>query len=146
VRFRTVVRDTQDTAYVIFAVATGMALGANHPLVALCGLAIVGATALLLRKRGVPIMPPPNGALPYELRVRLAIGKDADALLAPVLDEYASQRRLAAVSTARQGLSLDTTYALALRNNAHSSALVAALNRLDGVQNVELNRRADEFE
>jgi hypothetical protein len=146
VRFRTVVRDTQDTAYVIFAVATGMALGANHPLVALCGLAIVGATALLLRKRGVPIMPPPNGALPYELRVRLAIGKDADALLAPVLDEYASQRRLAAVSTARQGLSLDTIYALALRNNAHSSALVAALNRLDGVQNVELNRRADEFE
>src|SRR6476646_5219681 len=31
VRFRTVVRDTQDTAYVIFAVAIGMAIGANHP-------------------------------------------------------------------------------------------------------------------
>ena len=31
VRFRTVVRDTQDTAYVIFAVAVGMAVGANHP-------------------------------------------------------------------------------------------------------------------
>ena len=30
VRFRTVVRDTQDTAYVIFAVAVGMAVGANH--------------------------------------------------------------------------------------------------------------------
>src|SRR6476620_8494987 len=28
VRFRTVVRDTQDTAYVIFAVAVGMAVGA----------------------------------------------------------------------------------------------------------------------
>jgi uncharacterized protein DUF4956 len=34
VRFRTVVRDTQDTAYVIFAVAVGMAVGANHPSVA----------------------------------------------------------------------------------------------------------------
>ena len=42
VRFRTVVRDTQDTAYVIFAVAVGMAVGANHPLVALCGLVVVG--------------------------------------------------------------------------------------------------------
>jgi hypothetical protein len=30
VRFRTVVRDTQDTAYVIFAVAIGMAVGANR--------------------------------------------------------------------------------------------------------------------
>jgi len=146
VRFRTVVRDTQDTAYVIFAVATGMALGANHPSVALCGLVIVGGAALMLRKRGVPLMPPPNGALPYELRVRIAIGKDAEALLGPVFDEYTSQRRLASVSTARQGLSLDTAYALALRNNAHSSTFVAALNRLDGVQNVELNRRSEEFE
>src|SRR6476661_7267657 len=55
VRFRTVVRDTQDTAYVIFAVATGMALAANHPLVALCGLVVVGVTALMLRRRtGTP--------------------------------------------------------------------------------------------
>src|SRR4029078_12626198 len=51
VRFRTVVRDTQDTAYVIFAVAVGMSMGANHPSVALCGLTVVGVTALLLRRR-----------------------------------------------------------------------------------------------
>ena len=31
VRFRTVVRDTVDTAFVIFAVAVGMAVGAGHP-------------------------------------------------------------------------------------------------------------------
>src|SRR5688572_24629095 len=30
VRFRTVVRDTQDTAYVIFAVVVGMAVGTNN--------------------------------------------------------------------------------------------------------------------
>ncbi len=35
VRFRTVVRDTQDTAYVIFAVAVGMAVGAGHPWLAI---------------------------------------------------------------------------------------------------------------
>jgi Domain of unknown function (DUF4956) len=144
VRFRTVVRDTQDTAYVIFAVALGMALGANHPAVALCGLAVIGAAALMLRKRGVPILPP-NGSLPYELRVRLAIGKDAEALLGPVLDRYASKRRLASVATARQGLSLDTTYAIALADAAHSTTLVNALNRLDGVQNVELNQKEENF-
>jgi hypothetical protein len=144
VRFRTVVRDTQDTAYVIFAVATGMALGANHPSVALCGLVIVGGAALMLRRRGVPMLPP-NEPLPYELRVRLAIGKDAEELLGPVLDQYAPQRRLASVSTARQGLSLDTTYAIALHDPAQSTSLVNALNRLDGVQNVELNRRPDQL-
>src|SRR6186997_3269311 len=49
VRFRTVVRDTRDTAFVIFSVAVGMAVGANHPTVALCGLAVVGAAAIGLK-------------------------------------------------------------------------------------------------
>src|ERR1700746_1648835 len=38
VRFRTVVRDTQDTAFVIFAVLVGMAIGAKNPWVAIIGL------------------------------------------------------------------------------------------------------------
>src|SRR5436190_9181756 len=41
VRFRTVVRDTQDTAYVIFAVVVGMAVGANLLPVALAGIAVI---------------------------------------------------------------------------------------------------------
>jgi hypothetical protein len=45
VRFRTVVRDTQDTAYVIFAVAVGMAMGASNATVGLVGLGTVGLAA-----------------------------------------------------------------------------------------------------
>jgi uncharacterized membrane protein YhiD involved in acid resistance len=145
VRFRTVVRDTQDTAYVIFAVAIGMAMGANHPLVAVCGLVIVAAAALMLRKRGIALAPP-NGAFPYELRTRMAIGQDAEALLGPVLDQYASARCLSSVATARQGLSVDAMYRVALRDISQATSLVSALNRLDGVQNVELNRREEHLE
>src|SRR5678816_2270843 len=76
VRFRTVVRDTQDTAYVIFSVAIGMAMGANHPTVALCGLAVVGGAALLLRRRsGPPALNSTDGEA-FELQVRLGIGHD----------------------------------------------------------------------
>ena len=42
VRFRTVVRDTQDTAFVIFAVVVGMSIGARDAWVALVGLSVVG--------------------------------------------------------------------------------------------------------
>jgi len=48
VRFRTVVRDTQDTAFVIFAVVIGMAVGARDPVVATIGLGIVGVAAFPL--------------------------------------------------------------------------------------------------
>lgn len=51
VRFRTVVRDTQDTAYVIFAVAVGMAVGASNPWVAAIGIAVVAAGAVLTMPR-----------------------------------------------------------------------------------------------
>src|SRR5687768_8638629 len=50
VRFRTIVRDTQDTAYVIFAVAVGMAVGAGHPGLAMSGLGVIGFAAFVMRR------------------------------------------------------------------------------------------------
>src|SRR2546425_3935545 len=52
VRFRTVVRDTQDTAFVIFAVIVGMAAGASHLWVAFIGIAVIAAAIFILRPRG----------------------------------------------------------------------------------------------
>src|SRR6476646_5093415 len=143
VRFRTVVRDTQDTAYVIFAVAIGMAMGANHPAVALCGLMVVGVTALMLRRRTGTLSAPADERLPFDLHVRIALGRDAEALLGPTLDQFVVIRRLVSVTTARQGMSIGASYHTALRGDNHASALVNALNTLDGVQGVELQRRAD---
>jgi hypothetical protein len=141
VRFRTVVRDTQDTAYVIFAVAIGMAMGANHPLAAVCGLAVVGAAAVLLKGKGrAALAMTSTEPFPFVLRVRLAIGLDAETVLAPTLQQFASGRRLASVATARQGLSIDATYDMSLQQESAASALVNAVNRLEGVQNVELQR------
>src|SRR5687767_8972345 len=54
VRFRTVVRDTQDTAYVIFAVVIGMAVGAHYLFEAMAGVVVVGVVGLLMRRRRGP--------------------------------------------------------------------------------------------
>jgi hypothetical protein len=141
VRFRTVVRDTQDTAYVIFAVAIGMAMGANHPLAAVCGLVVVGAAAVLLKGKGrAATLSNSTEPFPFVLRVRLAIGVDAESALASTLEPFISGRRLGSVATARQGLSIDATYDISLREESSASALVNAINRLEGVQNVELQR------
>src|SRR6476469_5897480 len=52
VRFRTVVRDTQDTAYVIFAVVVGMAVGGSDLWVAAIGIVVIGFAAYASRPRG----------------------------------------------------------------------------------------------
>src|SRR5262245_48763005 len=45
IRFRTIVEDTRDTAFVIFAVVVGMAIGADLVIIPLIGVPIVGVAA-----------------------------------------------------------------------------------------------------
>jgi hypothetical protein len=142
VRFRTVVRDTQDTAYVIFAVAVGMAMGASNATVGLVGLGTVGLAAYLLRTRNKGPARAVPGDLPFELTVRLAPGGDAESLLGSTLDGFRISRRIMSVSTAKQGLAVDVGYRAALADEATASDVVNALNRVEGVQAVTLERVA----
>jgi uncharacterized membrane protein YhiD involved in acid resistance len=139
VRFRTIVRDTQDTAYVICSVAVGMAIGASHLWVAAAGLAVVAIAAFAMRATPQAVMYLPED-LPYMLQVRLGLGHDANALLNPTLDTFFSRRQLNSVATARQGLAIEMSYRGALRAEEAAGELIAALNRLDGVQSATLQR------
>jgi hypothetical protein len=138
VRFRTVVRDTQDTAFVIFAVAVGMAVGASHPAVALSGIVVVGAAAGMMRRR--------NGAAAadelFALEVKVGVGQDAESTLKPVLDDYARSRRLTSLGTAKQGLAIEVCYEITLDKGRSAGELVKTLNRIEGVQGVALHRIA----
>jgi uncharacterized membrane protein YhiD involved in acid resistance len=137
VRFRTVVRDTQDTAYVIFAVAVGMAVGAGHPGLAASGLAVIALAAVVMRQ-GVVAAPVRHE--PFRVNVRLALGHDPAALLAPAFDAHLMARHLVSIGTAKQGLAIELSYRAALRNEETAAELVNALNRVDGVQSVSLER------
>lgn len=137
VRFRTVVRDTQDTAYVIAAVAVGMAVGAGHFWVAVAGIGVVTVAAFATRNDQPPETP---ADMPYTLSVRLALGLDEAKVVAPLLSQFATVTRVTSVATARQGGSIDVAYRLALKDQHQGQALVTAINRLEGVQSVELNR------
>ena len=136
VRFRTVVRDTVDTAFVIFAVAVGMAVGASHPAVALSGIAIVGTAAWIMTRGQTAI----NGDAPYRLEVRVGLGHDADSIIAHPLKEHARARQLTSIATAKQGMAIEVVYRIELQSDASAVDLVKALNRIEGVQNVALAR------
>lgn len=141
VRFRTVVRDTQDTAYVIFAVGVGMSAGAGNHWVGAGGIVVAAIAAFVMRRTPEPSLPASSaGALPFELQVRLGIGHDPHTTVAPVLDQHARERRLVSISTARQGTSVDATFRAALPAEDAADALLRALNRIEGIQSVTLQR------
>jgi uncharacterized membrane protein YhiD involved in acid resistance len=137
VRFRTVVRDTEDTAYVIFAVVTGMALGANRLWVACIGIAVMAVAAFLLKKFSKKRSAAPS----HTLTVRIGIGHDVNSIVKDAFSAYAKDWRIHSVSTSKQGLSVDLTYDLSVRQPDQVEAFVKELNRLEGIQSVQLLRR-----
>ena len=97
VRFRTVVRDTVDTAFVIFAVAVGMAAGASHLSVAISGIAVVGLAAWFMTRGDRAA----GSEVTYLLQVRVGLGHDVEGLLNPALAPL-RQRQTAGCHVDRQ--------------------------------------------
>jgi hypothetical protein len=141
VRFRTVVEDTRDTAFVIFAVITGMAAGAGVYAVPAVGIPLVAVMAWGLRawgERGAVAASATSAATPTNsLVVRIGIGTDPDGPLTATLARHLEECRLVSATTARQGVAMDLTYAVRLRQKASAPALIAELNKVEGVQGAE---------
>ncbi|QOJ17822.1 MAG: DUF4956 domain-containing protein [Phycisphaeraceae bacterium] len=144
VRFRTVVEDTRDVAFVIFAVAVGMALGAGFLMIPLMAIPVAGAAAYLFRPREADRearRPGPNGmGIPFRVTVRTGAGLVTDAVLRQVISRHDEALRMESIGTTRQGASVETTWVVRLPDEAAAGALLASLHALDGVQGVEVKR------
>jgi hypothetical protein len=138
VRFRTVVRDTEDTAFVIFAVVVGMAVGAQNLVVSIIGFVVASAVAFLIRPRTVDASG--AGADSFIIHVRIGIGHNVEALVGSILDAHIAGRQLMSIKTARQGMVVDASFQGQLRSSANVEELVKTLNRLEGVQEVDIGR------
>lgn len=134
VRFRTFVEDTRDTVFIVFAVVAGMAAGAGTlpvcavgvPVVALFCVAVLGFERASTAARATML-----------LEVRVALGRDAEELVAGVLAPRGIPFRLVGLSTARAGAASDSRYEVTLPP-AVAREVVEALASADGVHSVEL--------
>jgi hypothetical protein len=134
VRFRTVVRDTQDTAYVIFAVVVGMAVGASNPWVAVIGILVVAVAAVVLRAA----MGPEEAPMPYLVEVRLEADRDPRSVLTEALNRHIPERRVVSMSSAKQGEAFDVTYRTKRLGEDAAAALVKGVTAVDGVMSDEI--------
>jgi len=139
VRFRTIVEDTRDTAFVVFAVIIGMAVGADHLAVALAGLLVVGLAAMLMRPRRRGDLSDLRLSPDWKLMVRVGLGP-LPAGLEPLYRKHFESWQPTRTSTGRQGAAIDLSYRVRLSPTANPAALVAELNQVEGVQQVDLER------
>ncbi len=131
VRFRTVVEDSRDSAFVICAVVVGMAAGADYVKIAIIGLPFV-ALAAYLTQNGFG-----NKAAQSQLKVRCGLGIEQQNAVEIVLRIYSQGWTVVASSTARQGAAVDISYQIRLKSAVDTAEMVRELNRIEGVQEVE---------
>jgi len=137
VRFRTVVEDTRDTGFVIFAVAVGMAAGAGYLLLAAVAVPAVGFSAAFMcwwddrdQNAGNP--------KPARVLVRVGLGCDPDLVIKPILANFTTRFQLVETATVKQGSALDLSYRVLLRPAVTPYPLVATLHKVEGVDSVEV--------
>jgi len=141
VRFRTVVRDTQDTAFVIFAVVVGMACGAGSYPIAALGIVVGGLAAAIVRTRlNIGWNDTEN-----TLNIRLSLGVNPAAMLNPLFEKYVEAHETLSVATAKGGAAIDYIYRIRTKPGFDPHVFLKELNQTEGVQNVELRRGEPEL-
>ena len=138
VRFRTAVQDTKDTAFVIFAVAVGMAVGAGHLAVAAGGTVAVGCVAWLFRD--TVRHRDPHGSRPYHVEVRLGWSPEKSEAVRLVLCRHDAAAEIVAAGSAKKGAFLELTYRVRLPRGAGLAAIATELKSLDSVEAVSVHR------
>lgn len=134
VRFRTVVEDTRDTAFVIYSVACGMCAGSGYILGPVaCAPLVLAATWLFSGVSKTAIGVPSD-----RLVLRLSRAMSVESALRQALDKHLPTHRLLEVNTARGGSALDATYAVDLPPPEDVYILVKHLSAIEGVQEVEV--------
>jgi uncharacterized membrane protein YhiD involved in acid resistance len=134
VRFRTVVEDTRDTAFVIFAVVVGMALGVGNYLVCLFGLPLVSGVALLLN-----LWPSAQKAVTqHSLLLRVNLTCEPATMFQQHFHNYFDYYVMESVVTARQGVAYEIQCRVNLKRGGNVWQVVKELHQIEGVQHVEL--------
>ncbi len=142
IRFRTVVKDNRDIAYVFFALVAGMAAGVGNYPIAVFGVATISLILLLLdytqfgiARKGI-----------YLLRFQV-VPTDADeASYQEIFKRMLSSHSRLAVKTVRMGQFVEHSYLVRLKKNVSDQELINTLAALEGMERVILLSEESEAE
>ena len=133
IRFRTVVKDTKDTAFVFWALASGMAAGTGNFILGGVGTLVVSGLAWILHASNF-------GALyksEFILRFRYATKADGSSHLEQI-GQFAKRSSMLHIEHSGDGESLQLTYDIVLKEGKTAQELATAIGGIDGVSEVVL--------
>ncbi len=142
IRFRRNLGQSRDLAFVFFAMAIGMVVGARQYPMAVIITSIVGLTILILSKTDA--FAPRRAS--HLLTLRMTSEMDFEQLLKPVFESFTDRVQLVSVSSAQAGMMTELRYGLQLKLGASTPSLLDALHQACGNNRVILTPTGQEMD
>ena len=133
IRFRTVIKDTKDTAYIFLGLASGMAAGTSNYFLAVSGSGLIGLVALGLHATNYGSFYKSE----FILRFRTLAGKD-DVPYSAILNEYARSADLLHVEPSGDAKTVKLTFDVMMRKNMDPKELSRRIAETDDISEVVL--------
>lgn len=133
IRFRTILKETRDIAFVFFSLAIGVAVGTSNYPIALIATAMLSVIILLAHRFNIGTI---DSGLGLILTFNAHDEVDIKDIKAAILGQA---RSLELLQTRSYGVDL-TTYVFSVRLNADTdgAAIVKLLKNKDGIKDIEL--------
>ncbi len=134
IRFRTVVKDTRDTAFIFLALAAGMASGTGYHMIALVGTCFVMLAVMVLHAGKF------GSAHGRELLLRFAITPDERGAMLheEVFRRYLKKQTLLNIQSRAEGRMLELSYFVHMRSPEDAREFTKALGAVEGIESVSL--------
>jgi hypothetical protein len=134
IRFRTVVKDTKDTAYVFWGLAAGMAAGTSSYFLAFAGTAVMGAVAMILHSTNYGTLYKSE----FILRFRSSLGNTEKPEHVSVIGKYSRSSSLLHVEPSGDGQTAKLTMDIIMKPDADPGQFASEVSQLDGISEVVL--------
>lgn len=136
IRFRTAVKDTQDIMFIFFALAIGLACGANMYLIAVIGTFFIGATVWI----AVEVNAENQRVREYLLQIYAVNQPQENGEMQRILEKFCRKSKLINVKAIgeEERKVMEFSYYVQFRRTAKSAEMIAELNAIPGVTKVNL--------
>lgn len=128
IRFRRNLGQARDLGFVLFAMATGMVVGARFYSMAVMTTLITSAMIIILTR--VNAFAPQS--LSHQLRIRVANDINYDVVFLPIFEEFTETAELSSVETVQAGMMTELTYGVRLKAGAELHSFVERLQLANG--------------
>jgi|TARA_Y100000294_G_scaffold176355_1_gene198558 hypothetical protein len=135
IRFRTVVKDTKDTAYIFWSLAVGMASGTGSYFLAIAGTFIITSIALILHKTNFGSIIKSEFILQFRT---VSNNSEISNLFNKTISKFSKSSTLLSSESSEDGESIKLSFDIILKDEKNQTELLSELSKIKELKEITI--------